>query len=199
MNWTNFRGHSAVMSIRNESLYLILCVLKCVFLRVDNMNVLLILMCCQPSELRSRKFALLSPSNYVYDYSGSERCSPPALTSRLTWSVSGRTSTFGSGSNREDKLETPVNSGPDPCLPEICDKMLVRPALSWVRVLIYLLSNADVVHVWMTPGSMENGICSARSSMTSSTILSSSGLFYFLYSPPGQHCHSLTLSLALLN
>lgn len=30
---------------------------------------------------------------------------------------------FGSGSAREDKSETPVNSGPDPCLPELCDKV----------------------------------------------------------------------------
>merc|ERR1719410_2331652 len=30
---------------------------------------------------------------------------------------------FGSGSAREEKAETPVNSGPDPCLPEICDKV----------------------------------------------------------------------------
>ena len=43
----------------------------------------------------------------------------------VTSSLAGRTSTFGSGSNREDKVETPVNSGPDPCLPEICDKMWV--------------------------------------------------------------------------
>ena len=46
----------------------------------------------------------------------------------------------------------------------------------------------------MTLGSMENGICSAPSSTTSSTILSLSGLFYFLYSPPGQ-----SLSLTLLS
>ena len=30
---------------------------------------------------------------------------------------------FGSGSAREDKSETPVNAGPDPCLPELCDKV----------------------------------------------------------------------------
>ena len=83
-------------------------------------------------------------------------------------------------------METPVNSGPDPCLPEICDKMSVRQSGSCFLFLISLVSTADVVHVWMTPGSMGNGICSVQSSMTSSTILSLSGLFYFSYSPPGQ-------------
>ena len=34
---------------------------------------------------------------------------------------------FGSGSARgEDKSETPVNAGPDPCLPELCDKVWVK-------------------------------------------------------------------------
>ena len=62
-----------------------------------------------------------------------------SLSQRVTNSLTGRTSTFGSGSNREDKVETPVNSGPDPCLPEICDKMSVRQTHSLALFLFFLM------------------------------------------------------------
>ena len=48
------------------------------------------------------------------------------MTSCKCASIAGHTTkslSFGSGSAREEKAETPVNSGPDPCLPEICDKV----------------------------------------------------------------------------
>ena len=115
------------------------CVLKCVFLYVDNMNVLLILMCCQSSVLRPR--SLIDSIIIIILALSSQHCSILYLSvsQRVTSSLIGRTSTFGSGSNREEKVETPVNSGPDPCLPEICDKMSVRQSQSCFLFLLFVL------------------------------------------------------------
>ena len=139
--WINYflnRRYSAVSSDVNKKSEFILvlclyCVLKCVFLYVDNMNVLLILMCCQSTVLRTRS---LIDSIIIIILALSTALSL-SLSQRVTTSLTGRTSTFGSGSNREDKVETPVNSGPDPCLPEICDKMSVRQSQ---RVVSYFSS-----------------------------------------------------------
>ena len=104
----------------------VLCVPKlCISLCWQYECIILILMCRQPPpELSGAGPGWLSWQSWA-----------PTVTR----SLAGRTSTFGSGSNREDKVETPVNSGPDPCLPEICDKMSVRQTHSLALFLFFLM------------------------------------------------------------
>ena len=101
------------------------------------MNVLLILMCCQSSVLRPR--SLIDSIIIIILALSTALSLSLSLSQVVTTSLIGRTSTFGSGSNREEKVETPVNSGPDPCLPEICDKMSVRQSQSCFLFLLFVL------------------------------------------------------------